>query len=101
MEYITSERVSLNQKMYIATDKRITVALVGAERAGSNDVFMPKCKANERGYIKYSDGICYKFYYSSDIGLSCDSDTERTESGGLRGSGSIATVPLDNDGSTC
>ncbi len=87
--------------MYIDTDKKITVALVGAELAGSNDVFMPKCYANERGYIKYSDGICYKFYYSSDIGLSCGNDIGRTENGGLRGSGSIATVPLDNDGSTC
>lgn len=91
-EHTIFEQVFINQKFNIDTKKRIIIAPIGAEHAGITDILMLKCSANQIGYIKYSDGICYRFYCLSNIELSCDNDSRGPESGGLRGPGSIYTV---------
>ena len=84
LRHVVFKDVRFNQKVQVGTNKKVTVALVAGEHDGK-DLFLSKCDLGERGYIRYTDGRCYKFYYSSEFTVTCDG-TEVTGGGnGIRG----------------
>ena len=73
---VSDDEVRLNQQVKVDTNKRVTVVMLAAETRGFDireDLFSSRCASSERGYAKYSDGLCYKFYYSTDVNVSCAS----------------------------
>ncbi len=82
MKYDAPKPLLTNQQFKVSTNGNVTVALIGAEiehkqRIDSDvqitDVFMNKCATSERGYIKYMDGLCYKYHFATDddVDISC------------------------------
>lgn len=71
LKYSLFENVKINQEIQVHAKRKVTVALV-AVQLKEKDTFAAECVSGAPGYMKYSDGLCYKFYYSSKLNISCD-----------------------------
>ena len=81
LKYSTFENVRINRNVDIDTKREVTLALVALEDNGV-DKFSLQCASGTRGYMKYSDGLCYKFYYSAESAVSCDDSNTGGGGGG-------------------
>ena len=75
------EDVRVGQTVQVETDKKVSFVLFAAEQQtsswqnqNSTHVFMSKCHEHERGYVQYSDGLCYKLSYSTNFSTCDESD---------------------------
>ena len=71
IELSTHTHMSTDSNTDSHTPKQITAALVALELDGK-DHYAPECALGTKGYIQYSDGFCYKFYYSPDLIITCN-----------------------------